>query len=180
MTVAGTGREDEHVRMRRAVLIPVIAVVVAATACTVEVSAHTLVVHDAQENFFGDGDEPYLAVVKWRVIPGTAGSASAEFIGNLEELSGDADAGESFPVPASMGSVSFAGVQWSSTAALLQGRLPELTGTVMVAMESDLTPWGTINAMPSPPRPPTSKRRSRPESGTRSSSCSDRWAIPTT
>ena len=108
-----------------------------------------MIVHDAQEEaWYSDGDEPYVAVIKWRVIPGTAGSASAEFVGNLAELSGGAGDGDVLTIPASMGSVSFDDVQVSWWNAVLEsGRLPELTGTVMVAMESDLTPWSTINGL---------------------------------
>ena len=123
-----------------------LAVALVAAACTVDVSAHTLTVDQAQEDgLLQNGDEPYVAVIKWRVIPGTAGSASTEFIGNLDELATGADDGDVLTIPSSMGAVSFPDIQWTSTQGLLQGILPELTGTVMIAMESDFTPWGTIN-----------------------------------
>jgi hypothetical protein len=130
-------------------LVPaVLALALVAAACTVEVTVHTLTVEQAQEDgFLQNGDEPYVAVIKWRVIPGTAGSASSEFIGNLDELATGADDGDVLSIPSSMGAVSFANVQSSSAGALLQGKLPELTGTVMVAMESDLTSWGTVNSL---------------------------------
>ena len=102
-------------------LVPVIVLAVLAAACTVQVQAHTLTVHDAQEeSWFENGDEPYVAVIKWRVIPGTAGSASSEFIGNLDELATGAVVGAVLGIPAAMGSVSFSGVQISWLEALLQ------------------------------------------------------------
>lgn len=125
-------------------LLAVLALV--ATACTIEVGATSLTVVQAQEDgFFENGDEPYVAVVKWRVVPGTAGSASAEFIGNLDELGSGADDGAVLTIPPAMGTVTFANVQGASLQMLLaDGVVPELVGTVMVVMESDLTPWGTI------------------------------------
>ena len=118
-----------------------------AAACTVDVGATTLTVVQAQEDgFLQNGDEPYVAVIKWRVIPGTPGSASAEFIGNLDELATGADDGAVLGIPSAMGTVNFENVQSSTFGQLLSnGTVPELVGTVMVVMESDLTPWGTIN-----------------------------------
>jgi hypothetical protein len=134
--------------LTRSLSIPLLAVVaVLAAACTVDVGATSLTVVQAQEDgFFENGDEPYVAVIKWRVIPGTPGSASAEFIGNLAELGSGADDGAVLAIPSAMGAVTFPDVQASSINQLLaSGRVPELVGTVMVMMESDLTPWGTIN-----------------------------------
>ena len=73
-------------------------------------------------------------------------SASAEFVGNLDELGSGADDGAVLSIPAAMGAVTFENVQSSYLEALLTwGVVPELVGTVMVVMESDFTPWGTIN-----------------------------------
>lgn len=118
-----------------------------AAACTVDIGATTLTVVQAQEDgFLQNGDEPYVAVIKWRVIPGTPGSASAEFIGNLDELATGADDGAVLGIPSAMGAVNFENVQSATFGQLLSnGTVPELVGTVMVAMESDLTSWGTIN-----------------------------------
>lgn len=118
-----------------------------AAACQIDVGATTLTVVQAQEDgFFENGDEPYVAVIKWRVIPGTPGSASAEFIGNLTELGSGADDGAVLGIPAAMGTVDFPDIQFSSLNKLLAtGKVPELVGTVMIVMESDFTPWGTIN-----------------------------------
>ncbi|MFT5204503.1 MAG: hypothetical protein ACI9C1_003914, partial [Candidatus Aldehydirespiratoraceae bacterium] len=104
------------------------------------------VVQAQEDGFFENGDEPYIATIKWRVIPGTPGSASAEFIGNLVELGSGADDGAVLGIPANMGAVHFPDIQNSTLTDLLtKGKVPELVGTVMVVMESDLTPWGTIN-----------------------------------
>ncbi|MEQ8841372.1 MAG: hypothetical protein RIB98_10345 [Acidimicrobiales bacterium] len=132
---------------RRLTLPLVLLLALLAAACTVDVGATTLTVVQAQEDgFFENGDEPYVAVIKWRVIPGTAGSASAEFIGNLAELGSGADDGAVLSIPSSMGAVQFPNVQNSTFDDLIAfGKVPELVGTVMIVMESDLTPWGTIN-----------------------------------
>ena len=133
---------------KRSLLVPLLLLLaMLAAACTVDVGATTLTVVQAQEDgFFENGEGCDVAVIKWRVIPGTAGSASAEFIGNLQELGSGADDGAVLSIPSSMGAVTFAGVQSSTLNQLLtQGIVPELVGTVMVVMESDLTPWGTIN-----------------------------------
>ncbi|MEZ5244315.1 MAG: hypothetical protein R2707_04395 [Acidimicrobiales bacterium] len=134
--------------LTRSVSIPLLLLLaVLAAACTVDVGATSLTVVQAQEDgFFENGDEPYVAVIKWRVIPGTPGSASAEFIGNLTELASGADDGAVLAIPSAMGAVTFENVQNSTFEDLLtKGVVPELVGTVMVVMESDLTPWGTIN-----------------------------------
>jgi hypothetical protein len=133
---------------KRSLVAPLLLVLaLLAAACTVDVGATSLTVVQAQEDgFLQNGDEPYVAVIKWRVIPGTAGSASAEFIGNLQELGSGADDGAVLSIPAAMGAVTFENVQISTFDALLtQGLVPELVGTVMVVMESDFTPWSTIN-----------------------------------
>lgn len=133
---------------RRSLSLPLLLLfAVVAAACTVDVGATTLRVVQAQEDgFLQNGDEPYVAVIKWRVIPGTAGSASAEFIGNLQELGSGMDDGDSASIPSAMGAVTFDDIQFSNfNDLLINGKVPELVGTVMVVMESDLTPWGTIN-----------------------------------
>lgn len=131
---------------RRSLVAIVAALAVLATACQLDVAATQLhVVQSQEDGLFGNGDEPYVAVIQWRVIPGTAGSTEVSFLGNLAELGSGMDDGDSASIPASMGAVSFADVQSSSAQQLAQGVLPELVGTVMVVMESDLTSWGTIN-----------------------------------
>ncbi len=137
-------------RNRRFALVGLVALLgLIAAACQVGVSAHTITVVDAQEEaWYSNGDEPYIAVIKWRVIPGTAGSAATEFIGNLQEIDDHMYDGDTAPIPPAMGAVSFDNVQPSSLSALLNdGTVPELVGTVVIGMESDLTSWGTINNM---------------------------------
>ncbi|MEM7143388.1 MAG: hypothetical protein AAF548_20405 [Actinomycetota bacterium] len=133
---------------RRSLLTPLLLLfALFAASCTVDVGATQLTVVQAQEDgFFENGDEPYVAVIKWRVIPGTAGSASAEFIGNLDEVGSGMDDGDSASIDPAMGAVSFDNVQFSWLEELIaNGTVPELVGTVMVVIESDFTPWGTIN-----------------------------------
>lgn len=138
---------------RRSVPTPLLPLLVAlalvAAACTIDVGATSLTVVQAQEDgFLQNGDEPYVATIQWRVVPGTPGSASTRFIGNLQELASGADDGAVLSIPSAMGSVHFEDVQNSTFEALIgQGLVPELVGTVLVVMESDLTSWGTINSL---------------------------------
>ena len=137
-----------HRRRRASVVAVIAAVAMLATACQIDVAATTLHVVQAQEDgFLQNGDEPYVAVIQWRVIPGEAGSTQVSFLGNLAELGSGMDDGDSATIPASMGAASFGGVQVSSIQQVAQGILPELVGTVMVVMESDLTSWGSINGL---------------------------------
>ncbi|MDH4169000.1 MAG: hypothetical protein OEW42_05355 [Acidimicrobiia bacterium] len=135
-------------RRRTSLVAIVAALAMVATACQIDVAATTLHVVAAQEDgFLQNGDEPYVAVIQWRVIPGEAGSTQVSFLGNLAELGSGMDDGDDASIPAAMGAASFANVQVSSISQVAQGQLPELVGTVMVVMESDLTSWGTINGL---------------------------------
>ena len=80
---------------KKSVLVPIILLVaVLAAACTVNVGATSLTVVQAQEDgFFENGDEPYVAVIKWRVIPGTAGSALRRLWMVLASSRASSDAG---------------------------------------------------------------------------------------
>ncbi|MGI9602929.1 MAG: hypothetical protein ACR2QE_13670 [Acidimicrobiales bacterium] len=132
---------------RRSSLVAVLGVLaLVASACQIDVAATTLhVVQSQEDGLLQNGDEPYVAVIQWRVIPGEAGSTEVSFLGNLAELGSGMDDGDSAPIPASMGAASFSDVQVSSLGQVAQGILPELVGTVMIVMESDLTSWGTVN-----------------------------------
>lgn len=134
---------------RRLTITAVLAtLVLVATACQIDAAATTLHVVQAQEDgFLQNGDEPYVATVQWRVIPGEVGSTEVSFLGNLQELGSGMDDGDSATIPASMGAASFPDVQVSSLQQVANGQLPELVGTVMVVIESDLTPWGSINSL---------------------------------
>ena len=135
-------------RRRASLVSSVLALAMVATACQIDVAATTLHVVQAQEDgIFSDGDEPYVAVIQWRVVPGTAGSTQVSFLGNLDEVGSGMDDGDSAAIASAMGAASFADVQVSSINQVAQGILPELVGTVMVGMEHDFTSWGTINGL---------------------------------
>lgn len=116
--------------------------------CDWKIDAQTFTVVDAQEeSFLSDGDEPYLAVIQFRVKPGVANSTSVQYLGNLRELHGGADDGDSFGIPDAMGRANFPGVKTVSLADILGGASPEIVGVITVAMESDLSSWGAINGI---------------------------------
>ena len=93
-------------------------VLVAATACNATMDGQTLTAIDAQEeSFFSNGDEPYLAVIQFRVIPGVPGSTQVHFLGNLAEIAQNIDDGDSATIPDSMALASFPDVQLRQPAA---------------------------------------------------------------
>ncbi len=132
-------------RLRTAVLVATLALV--ATACQIDVQATTFHVVDAQEEaWYSNGDEPYIAVIKWRVTPGTPGSTQVSLLTELDdELASNMYDGSSVGIPAANGLVEFDNVTPVALQQVLTGSVPELLGTVVIAIESDNTPWGTIN-----------------------------------
>ena len=111
------------------------------------VDANSLRVNDAQEEgFFSDGDEAYIAQIGFRSTPGRAGSTSAFYQGGLSEID-DLDDGETHTIPDAQGRVRFANVTTRSLTDVLQGRNPEVIGTLSVVFESDATPFSTINSI---------------------------------
>jgi hypothetical protein len=123
-------------------------VLVAATACNATMDGQTLTAIDAQEeSFFSNGDEPYLAVIQFRVIPGVPGSTHVQFLGNLAEIAQNIDDGDSATIPDSMALASFPDVQYANLQQIIGGTSPEIVGAVTVAMESDASPWSAINGI---------------------------------
>jgi hypothetical protein len=123
-------------------------VLVGVTACDATMDGQTLTAVDAQEeSFFSNGDEPYLAVIQFRVIPGVPGSTHVRFLGNLAEIAQHIDDGDSATIPDSMALASFPGVQFADLTQIIGGRSPEIVGAVTVAMESDASPWSAINGI---------------------------------
>jgi hypothetical protein len=140
--------QPRHRRRGTAALVAVAAAMaLVAAACNVNVDAHTLTVVQSQEDgFLQNGDEPYLATIQFRSTPGVAGSTNVNFLGNLSEVGSGMDDGDSASIPDAMANVTFNDVTPVSLQMLLaNGTLPEVLGTVMIAMESDFTSWGTIN-----------------------------------
>jgi hypothetical protein len=144
-----TGRSGGHRSGRRLGAIGAIIVVGAIiAACNVTVDGNTLTALDAQEeSFFSNGDEPYVAVIQFRVTPGVPGSTSVRFLGNLQEIAQHIDDGDSASIPDAMAATSFPDVHPVSFANILAGRSPEIVGAVTVAMESDASPWSAINGI---------------------------------
>jgi hypothetical protein len=139
-------------RRRRPRLLAVGAVAVVAVllaACNnVTVQASTLTAVDAQEeSWYSNGDEPYVAVIRFRVKPGVAGSTQVQFLGNLQEIAQDIDDGDVASIPAAMGATTFTDVTPIGIQAVLGGSSPEIVGAVTVAMESDASPWSAINGI---------------------------------
>jgi hypothetical protein len=100
-----------------------------------------------EDSWFSDGDEPYIAVIGFRSRFGTPGSTNAVFIGGLRELSGGADDGDVLNIPDSMGRVNFPSVTRLGLGEIAAGQNPEVVGTITVAMESDATPWSSMNSI---------------------------------
>ena len=112
------------------------------------VDANTMTTANIQEDsWFSDGDEPYIAVIGFRSTFGTPGSTDAWFVGGLRELSGGADDGDVLGIPDSMGRVSFPSVTRLGLGEIAAGANPEVVGTITVAMESDATPWSSMNSI---------------------------------
>ncbi len=109
------------------------------------IDQNTLTAVDAQEeSWLSDGDEPYIAVIRFRSRFGQVGSTQATFLGGLKELHSGADDGDSMTIPDSMGRSNFSNVTRLDGAALFGGQNPEIVGTVTVAMESDATPFSLM------------------------------------
>ena len=112
------------------------------------IDANTLTTSNIQEDgWFSDGDEPYIAVIGFRSRFGTPGSTNAVFRGGLRELSGGADDGDRLNIPDSMGRMGFPGVTRIGLGEIASGANPEVIGTITVAMESDATPWSSMNTI---------------------------------
>lgn len=106
------------------------------------IDQNKLKVVDAQEeHWYSDGDEPYVGVIAFRARFGQPGSTQAIFLGGLKELSGGAEDGDTLTIPDSMGRVNLLDVTRLNGMDILDGKNPEIFGTVTVAMESDATPF---------------------------------------
>jgi hypothetical protein len=118
------------------------------SACNVSIQSQTLTVNSAQEDgFLSNGDEPYVAVIQFRVIPGVPNSTQVHYLGNLQEVGTHMYDGSSATIPDAMGLMSFSNVHMANLPGLLNGDAPEIVGAVTVAMESDASPWSAINGI---------------------------------
>jgi hypothetical protein len=129
-------------------LLVALASTAALAGCDWKIDAQTFRVADAQEEgIFSDGDEPYLAVIQFRVKPGIAGSTSVQYLGNLQELHSGADDGDVMGIPDGMGRAHFPDVTKVGLADIAAGGSPEIVGVIAVAMESDFSTWGAVNGL---------------------------------
>lgn len=137
-------------RGRRGLRVGALGVVgaLALAACNVSIDGNTFTALDAQEEaFYSNGDEPYVAVIQFRVTPGVPGSTSVRFLGNLQEIATGIDDGDTATIPDAMAATSFPNVRLRSLQNIVDGFNPEIVGAVTVAMESDNSPWSAINGI---------------------------------
>jgi hypothetical protein len=148
-TTTTASRTSGRTRRRRLGGVALAAgLLVAASACNASMDGQTLTALDAQEeSFFSNGDEPYLAVIQFRVIPGVPGSTEVHFLGNLAEIAQHIDDGDSATIPDSMARTNFPDVRYANLNQIIAGTSPEIVGAVTVAMESDASPWSAINGI---------------------------------
>ena len=112
------------------------------------VRLHTLRIADQQESgsiFVSAGDEPYIVAVGFRSRFKTPGSTSVFWNRHLTELADSARTGSNLAIPAAMGEIEFPNVDPLTAERLLASEHPELLGQVVVAFESDATPFGAIS-----------------------------------
>ncbi len=124
--------------VRLLVLVAVLAMAAAAcqSATVAVVEVEVVNGNDAAEFLDpGNPDEVYLATVTWRTRPGQAGSTTVSTI-PIVGL-GPVVPGNSVTVPAAAGSTTFANVSPLTLAAFNAGTVPELVGTITVAMDAD-------------------------------------------
>lgn len=109
-------------------------------------------VSDAQEeSWLSDGDEPYFIMISFRSRFSTPDSTST-WTNDYDDddwAAGVDDGNErniSVGIP-SMGFTGFVDVQRVSLQNLRRGVMPEILGALVIAMESDSTPWRSIRSM---------------------------------
>lgn len=150
ITTARTTPAQSRTRRRRRLggIAVAAGLLVAATACDATMDGQTLTAVDAQEEaWYSNGDEPYVAVISFRVIPGVPGSTQVQFLGNLQEIAQGIDDGDSATIPDAMALASYPDVQYANLQQIIGGTSPEIVGAVTVAMESDASPWSAINGI---------------------------------
>jgi hypothetical protein len=148
MSTGGTTTERGRLRNARGLLAALAVTGVALAACNVKVDGNTLTAVDAQEEaWYSNGDEPYVAVIQFRVTPGVAGSTQTQYLGNLQEIAQNVDDGDTATIPDAMAATSFPNVTLVGFDDVLAGQRPEIVGLVSVAMESDASPWSAIDGI---------------------------------
>ena len=106
------------------------------------------VVNADEDDFWSDGDEPYIITIGFRSRFRTPGSTSVFWSGVLDDDWADGiDGGESKAIPRNQGTVTFGGVTRPTQAQVLAGQLPELIGAIVLTFESDATPFSAIRGL---------------------------------
>lgn len=116
------------------------------TVTTWNIRLDRLVALDIDEDGdFSDGDEPYLIMVNFRSRFFTPGSTNV-FVNRFEneDWANGIERGQTRNIPANMGVATFENVRILPIADIRAGTMPELIGSIVLAMESDAMPWGEV------------------------------------
>lgn len=92
--------------------------------------------------------EPYFVMVNFRSTFGVSGSTQV-FLNRFRNerwTDGGIAAGVTKPIPTSMGEAVFRNVRLSTIDDLFACVLPEVLGSLVIAMESDASPWSQVEA----------------------------------
>lgn len=90
------------------------------------------------------GDDPYFVVIGFRSRFGTPGSTQVYWNGDLRETATNIDAGSQVNVPAAMGTLVIPNITQFTIPDGILLRKPEVVGVIVIAMDSDGTPFGDI------------------------------------
>lgn len=104
------------------------------------------VVKAQEDDFWEDGDEPYFVVIRFGARYQTANSTEMSWGGELsEDWAKGIDSGEDRDIPTEMGQVDFSNIDIITRDDYkCRNTMPEGGGTLIVAMEHDLTPWDLV------------------------------------
>lgn len=127
-------------------LAAVLAVALLASGCTAFFDYHRLRVLRAQETaWHEDGDELRLATVTFRSKPGVPGSTQVYFDNaSTDRVASDLDTGDVRIISNARGLYTFDDLEVVTAQGLLQGQVPEIFGQLVVGIEDDGTPVGTV------------------------------------
>ncbi|KJL42547.1 hypothetical protein [Microbacterium trichothecenolyticum] len=101
-----------------------------------------------EDDFWSDGDEPYIVMVGFRSKFLTPGSTSVFWSGVLnDDWANGIDSGESKAVPANQGAVRFDDVTRPTAEQVKSGQFPELLGALVLVFESDATPFSAVRGL---------------------------------
>ncbi len=91
------------------------------------------------------GDDPYFCIVHFRSTPGSPGSTQVGVTDCFDDnWALDSPEGRQIAIPGRMGSVLFDNVRLVSPSEVVAGVQPEIIGAVVIAMESDGTPFSSV------------------------------------